>query len=147
MTGHFKGIHFFLMFLSGILLTGCEGFKTVQLYNQTGHPITIQTKVLKPDKGATPSNEAISYQVPADSSIAISRTFDHFFLLFIPGIREPDLTIQYLKIMTPEDTIVASSPSEILLLTKKDPTRFRKKTDRTCCASDGTNEIGIVVRH
>lgn len=119
------------------LFSGCwEGMKELTIYNRTGQEITIQTSV------ASVNNE---YKIPADSSFNILRGFGG--VLPFGRLREDDLPIDYLKITTPKDTILAQDRSEIIRLIRKNRTKYRKKTDKSF-ASDNNHYIeAIIIRN
>lgn len=118
-----------------IALTGCEGFKFLTIYNRTGQPIRIQTRAQQD------SSEII---VLADRSYLLVHTFEG--LLFNVKIKEYDLPVDYLKILTPTDTILARNRSEILRLIKDEKTRYHRKTDQSFAYSNHRNMEAIIVR-
>jgi hypothetical protein len=143
--------HFLFLLTITILLSSCEGFKILAVYNKTGQEITVQTKPELPIFKHTSLSDTMQllsgikeYKVPADSSLTLLATFGA--LLFNAKIRETDLATDYLKIMTLKDTIVANNRTEILKLTKSEKTKYRKKTDNKYAIDDNKNIEAILVR-
>lgn len=132
-------------------LCSCEGFKILTVYNKTGQEITVQTK---PELSAFKRTSLVDtadvltdtkeYKIPADSSLTLLATFGP--LLFNAKIKENDLATDYLKIMTPNDTIIANNRAEILRLTESGKTKYKKKTDKTYAIDDNKNIEAIIIR-
>lgn len=122
-----------LIFILALSIAGCEGSLQLTLYNRTGTTITLQEAT---------SDHSTELAVPADSSVTLAQTFRG--LLFHMGLEEADLPFDRLKIMTPADTIVARSRSEILALTRAEKTKYRKKTDHGFTESHRNFQVIIV---
>jgi hypothetical protein len=133
------------------LLSGCEGLKILTVYNRTGQEITIQTKPELPVFKRTSLADTIDtladakeYKIPSDSLLTLLATFGP--LLFNAKIKENNLATNYVKIVTPKDTIIANNRAEILKLAKTDKTKYKKKTDKTFAIDDNKNIEAIIIR-
>jgi hypothetical protein len=131
-------------------LSGCEGFKILTLHNKTGKEITVETRPEIPRFKHTSLVdtvqtlfEAKTYRLLPDSSLSLLTTFTG--LLFNAKIREQDLPIDFLKIETPTDTIIANNRHEIIKLIK-DPKLRYKSVDKTYAWDDNKNIEAIIVR-
>ena len=143
--------YLFVLLTISTVLTSCEGFKILMVYNKTRQEITIQTKPELPKFKHTSLSDTMQllssikeYKVPADSSLTLLATFGP--LLFNAKIKEADLATDYLKIVTSKDTITANNRTEILKLTTSDKTKFKKKLDKKYAIDDNTNIEAIIVR-
>ncbi|WP_177764480.1 hypothetical protein [Flavobacterium sp. I3-2] len=140
-----------LLLTLATLLSSCEGFKILTVYNKTGQEITVQTKPELPVFKRTSLADTVDilsnakeYKIPADSSFTLLATFGP--LLFNAKIKENDLATDYVKIMTPKDTIIAKNRTEILNLTKDDKTKYKKKIDKSFAIDDNKNIEAIIIR-
>ena len=133
-----------------ISLVGCEGFKILTLHNKTGKEISIETRPEIPrfkHTSLTDTTQKLSsnkiYRLLPDSSISLLTSFGG--LLFNAKIREQDLPIDYLRIESSSDTIVANSRSEIIKLIKNPKLKY-KRADKSFAWDDNKNIEAIIVR-
>lgn len=108
------------LILSLIILTSCEGFKVLSIVNQSEDEVRV---IVKPSLGEY-SRTAIAnypaYQVldssavvlAPDSAMCVLSIFT--FTMFNVKIKEEDLRLDYLRIESPKDTIIANSKAEII---------------------------------
>ena len=119
-----------------VLLTGCEGFKVLILTNVSGDnaTVTIKPKIEKFDTKNIhnyPSEQlgdSLVVTLPTDSSFVLLSTFTT--MMYGSKIKPGDLRINYLKVETKEDTIIAETKEQIIDLIHSEKTRYRKRTDR-----------------
>jgi hypothetical protein len=113
-----------------MLMTSCEGFKVLSLYNasRTEAIITTRPSLSKvngyrisdfPNSSASDSSKIT---LKADSVLLLSSIFTG--LLFNNNLKERDLRITYLKIETPQRTIEAKNKTEIINLLSDTTTRY-----------------------
>lgn len=151
-----KQLKILLFLIIAFILTSCEGLKILALHNssETKATIIIKPKVEKPhyntlfgypsllmSENSMTGDSSIIILEP-DSSLTLFSTFT--ILLFNVKVKESDLKINYLKITTENDTIVASSKHEILELVKDKRTRYRSRTDKNI--GNGRNFGNIFIR-
>lgn len=128
----------------------CEGFKVLTLHNKTGEEIAIETRPEIPrfkltSLSDTSQNLSASqtYRLLPDSSISLLTSFG--WLLFNTRIIEQNLPIDYLRIETSSNTILADGRSEIIKLIK-DPRLKNKRTDKAFALDNNKNIEAIIVR-
>ena len=136
----------------GTFLTGCEGFKILTLHNSSKSDARVIVK-----SGITNfrTNNIYDYreQVNGDSTIVIIQPDSSMVLLsiftglmFKVKISERDLRINYLRIETKKDTIIADSKQNIIALLKNNKTKYRRKTDKDKVMANGRNIGNIFIR-
>ena len=133
-----------------VFLASCEGFKTLTIYNKTGKEITIETRpeiprfkhYTFPDTAQILSGSKV-YQLRPNETLSLLTTFGR--TLFNAKIKAADLPIDYLRIETPTETLIANSRSEIIKLSKKPSLKY-KKADKKYALDDNKNLEAIIVR-
>lgn len=131
-------------------LAGCEGIKALTLYNRTGKEIVVETSPIVPRyrytslaDTAQSSSAGMVYRVSPDSSLPLITTFTG--LLFNAKIKANELPINYLRIETPTDTIIAANSSEIIDLIKDSRLKY-KKEDKNYVLATSRNINSIIIR-
>ena len=137
-----------------LLITGCEGFKVLTIYNVSDNEVKVTIKP-KLDYSANNNNNNNNNQnIPlSDSSTVVLRQDSSLTILsiftgmmFNVKIKENDLQTDYLKIETKTDTIIADSRKEILQLLKDKRTRYSRKTDKEKVLANSRNFGNIFIR-
>ena len=133
-----------------LLITGCEGFKVLTIYNVSDNEVKVTIKP-KLDYSANnnnnqniPLSDSSTVVLRQDSSLTILSIFTG--MMFNVKIKENDLQTDYLKIETKTDTIIADSRKEILQLLKDKRTRYSRKTDKEKVLANSRNFGNIFIR-
>ena len=145
-----KNILAFLFIL--LLLTSCEGFKVLTIHNTSVYEakVTVRPGLDYSDKRQMhnyPNNQASDSSIVVlkpDSSMTILSIFTG--MMFNAKIKERELRTDYLKIETENDTIIAESRSEILVLLKDKKTKYRRESDKDKVIANGKNWGNIFIR-
>lgn len=147
--------HWILIFLGvSFLFLSCEGFKVLTLHNFSNANVDV---TVKPGISTMEKNEISNYpndlskngdsltiELPKDSSIILTSIFTSF--LGGAKLKEHDIRINYLKIRTPDTTIIADSKLEIIDLLKDDSFKYRKKFDKERGLVNSKNWGNIIIR-
>jgi hypothetical protein len=144
-------IFYFISCFLTIIFQSCEGFKILTIQNKTDKNIYIQTKPEIPysrdnstEVKFQPRAESKTYLIMPDSSLGILSNFTG--LLFNRKFREGQLTIDYLLIATPTDTIVAKNRQEIIDFINNSPNNQNKLGDKNYIVGNKRNVITINAR-
>jgi hypothetical protein len=119
-----------------ILLTSCEGFKVLTLTNVSGADATV---TVKPGIGLYDKSKISNYPegtirdslttiLPQDSSMVLLSIFTS--MIAGSKLKASDLRVDYLRIETRNDTIVANSRQQIIDLIHDKRTRYQRNSDK-----------------
>lgn len=139
---------FFLMLTFALI--ACEGFKVLVLNNASGANATV---TIKPRIEAftgemihnyprTQPGDSLVLILPADSSLLLLSTFTS--MMGGVRIKPHDMKINYLRVETQKDTILAETKEQILDLLRDPRTRYRPRTDKP--VTNGRNFGNIMIR-
>jgi len=135
-----------------LFCSSCEGLKFLTLHNKTGHEVTVTTKPQLLSFGPVNQTQefplyradSMTYKISSESSLQLMGLFTG--LLFNMKIKEQELPINYLRIETATDTIIASNKTEIINLIKNSNTRYKKKIDKHYAYDNNKNFEAIIIR-
>jgi len=104
------------------LLTSCEGFKVLTIHNTSENEakVTVRPGLNYYDKKQShnyqnnQTSDSTTVILKPDSSMTILSIFTS--LMFNVKMKERELRIDYMKIETPTDTVIAASREEIINL-------------------------------
>ncbi|MFC0878837.1 hypothetical protein ACE01N_19735 [Saccharicrinis sp. FJH2] len=119
-----------------IILTSCEGFKRLAIYNTSINKVMLTIKPgieefnkMKITDYPTLNNiDSVTKIIEPDSAFILLSKFTN--LTFNTKIKESDLKINYIRIVTKNDTIIANSKKEIVNLIYKNRERNIKTNGR-----------------
>lgn len=120
------------------LLMSCEGYKWLEIQNVSNSDakITVKPKSII-EYSNQPSDSAIFILQPQSSKV-LFKTFVGGITIFNEKIRKSELTVDYLKIETENETVIAKSKKEILKLMYSNNQQGNIK-------SEGTNIVKIKI--
>ena len=105
----------FLVFICGaLLISGCEGYKTLSIHNRTKNAILI-TMRRKPDPWTTADvKEPVAPSTDTLRSGDTMRILSYFTYTIPRRLHAVELPIDYLRIETNHDTLVATDAQAII---------------------------------
>ncbi|MEO6149764.1 MAG: hypothetical protein ABIP28_06365 [Mucilaginibacter sp.] len=120
-----------ILAVSGILLQSCESAKILTIENSTGEDIYIITRpeILNTFDHQDSLASEKTYRLLSDSSLYIYTLVGNT-IPFQHKIKEKELTINYMQIITPLDTIIANNTSEIIELLYNKPLKKSYRNGR-----------------
>ena len=121
------------------LLMSCEGYKWLEIQNVSNSDakITVKPKSII-EYSNQPSDSAIFILQPQSSKVLFN-TFGGI-TIFNKKIKKSELTVDYLKIETKNETVIAKSKKEILKLMYSNNQQGNIK-------SEGTNTVKITINN
>ena len=134
-----------------MLLSGCEGFKVLTIYNTSEFNAKVTVKPSL-DKYEISKISDYPYCQNTDSTIVVLRPDSSMILvskftglLFNLKLNENDLKTDYLMIETEKDTIIANSKKEIIALLKDNKTKYNRRTNESGVIYNGKNLNCIII--
>lgn len=141
-----------LLFTVLLLLTTCEGFKVLTLHNASNSKARV---TIKPGIGMFDNRNIANYPNTnfADSVTRILEPSSSMILLsiftytmFRVRIQARDLRINYLRLETDKNTILADSKEEIIDLLTDKRTKYTARKDRDKGITNSRNFGNIFIR-
>lgn len=139
-------------FIVFTLLSSCEGYKVLTIHNTSEGEakVTVRPGLDYSDKTQIHNytnnqiSDSTTVVLKPDSSMTLLSIFTG--MMFNVKIKEGELQIDYLRIETKKDTIIANSRIEILALLKDERTRYSSKTDKDKVKANSRNIANIFIR-